>query len=226
MSEELEVKKWECDACAEAEGGSGLPCILTSPLLPDVSVCPMSGDECEWQEVTEDNRRTPDLQAKLKVAEAFEEALKGWHNGYDPNNDIPEPLSPQQAVDDLQTDWDKLEDIYAEQVVDLQAKLKEAEKERGNWIGKFRDVETENTRLREGLKGIADSGMRYCQDCSSYDCDCFTRFAASEALAQTKDKKPKCKTCGGSRRKAGTGVIALIGRDTPCPDCRPESEKQ
>lgn len=53
MSEELKdprPTRWECDACAESEGGSGLPCTLTSALVPENSdlLCPVSGEECEF----------------------------------------------------------------------------------------------------------------------------------------------------------------------------------
>ena len=49
------MSKWKCDACAEAESGSGLPCILTSDLLPEniELSCPVSGEVAEFELVQE-----------------------------------------------------------------------------------------------------------------------------------------------------------------------------
>lgn len=60
MSEQLEILTWKCDACAEAEGGSGLPCTLTSAFLPKKQTlcCPVSCEECEFEIVpTADNQQ-------------------------------------------------------------------------------------------------------------------------------------------------------------------------
>jgi hypothetical protein len=47
----LKVNTWKCDACAEAECGSGLPCILTSPIIgvKQELCCPVSSEECEFE---------------------------------------------------------------------------------------------------------------------------------------------------------------------------------
>ena len=48
MANKEEILTWECDDCAESECGSGCPCTITSPLLPDNAnlLCPISGEEC------------------------------------------------------------------------------------------------------------------------------------------------------------------------------------
>lgn len=45
------MAKWKCDACAEASGGSGFPCILTSDFLPEAVelCCPVSGEIAEFE---------------------------------------------------------------------------------------------------------------------------------------------------------------------------------
>lgn len=51
INKDLQIKAWQCDACAEAENSSGLPCTLMSEFLPEAYLCPVSGDECEWYEI-------------------------------------------------------------------------------------------------------------------------------------------------------------------------------
>jgi len=79
MSEEsnMDLKTWKCDACAESECGYGLPCTLTSALLPEIGVCPVSGDECEWTEV-ESNHTEKEL-----LEESYR---KGYCDGSDDNH--------------------------------------------------------------------------------------------------------------------------------------------
>ncbi len=44
------MSRWQCDACAEAEGSSGAPCKLESNMLPEngPTLCPVTGEEAEW----------------------------------------------------------------------------------------------------------------------------------------------------------------------------------
>jgi len=51
MTNKEELTTWKCDACAEAECTSGLPCTLTSAFLPEKATlhCPISCEECEWE---------------------------------------------------------------------------------------------------------------------------------------------------------------------------------
>lgn len=44
------MSRWKCDECAEAEGGSGLPCIFESPTIKQSTElrCPVSGQPAEF----------------------------------------------------------------------------------------------------------------------------------------------------------------------------------
>ncbi|MCK5609617.1 hypothetical protein KAR91_47520 [Candidatus Pacearchaeota archaeon] len=64
------------------------------------------------------------LQARIVELETFEAAVMKRHNGYDKNNELcSRPATPEQAMQDLQDDWDKLENIHVERIVELEAKL-------------------------------------------------------------------------------------------------------
>jgi len=105
MSEGL--KTWECDACAESEGGHGLPCTLTSALIPKVEACPVSGDECEWVEV---ESRQPDKE----LVDAIEGALVISVLWTYPESECPENPTESQALSIMKTKFEQAIAKYKE----------------------------------------------------------------------------------------------------------------
>lgn len=101
------------------------------------------------------------LRTDLAAAEKFEVAVKKRHNGYDSNNELcSEPESPEQALQDLQDEWDKIEDDYATQIVEAQADLKR-HKEALEWIireAKSRDEISKVLRLNR-IQDVADQAL-------------------------------------------------------------------
>ena len=94
------------------------------------------------------------LQSQLDEARPFMVAVKKRHNGYDPNNELcPEPESPEQALQDLQDTWDRMEDRYVETQVKLQAELDRINKWI-NYLSMAARVEnnTAKQRLIEAIK--------------------------------------------------------------------------
>lgn len=63
------------------------------------------------------------LQAENERLKPFETAIKKRHNGYDPEAakelGIEPPESPEQALQDLQDEWDNMETSYADDIVKL-----------------------------------------------------------------------------------------------------------
>jgi len=71
------------------------------------------------------------LAAENKRLKPFEIAVKKRHNGYDPEVckelGINPPESPEQALQELQDEWNRMENNYVEQIVKLQKKIKQLE---------------------------------------------------------------------------------------------------
>lgn len=81
----------------------------------------------DWWTISKIDRKiVRELIIRLNKAKAFEKAVRKRHNGYDPNNDSPEPETPEQALQDLEDGWDKTEEIYTKTIVELQNRLKTA----------------------------------------------------------------------------------------------------
>ena len=82
MENKLKMNTWKCDACADAEGGSGLPCTLTSPLLNGMTdlICPVSGEECQFEIVEDQRPAQPDhiSQTGEQVVEEAEAYIIKW----------------------------------------------------------------------------------------------------------------------------------------------------
>jgi len=73
----------------------------------------------------------PEVAAENKRLKPFEIAVKKRHNGYDPEVckelGINPPESPEQALQELQDEWNRMENNYVEQIVKLQKKIKQLE---------------------------------------------------------------------------------------------------
>jgi Zn finger protein HypA/HybF involved in hydrogenase expression len=61
-----------------------------------------------------------------------------------------------------------------------------------------KEMEAKNVILKEAIEKMQNRPVAYyCQECCSYDCDCYYSDII-EALSTDKCEKPKCEKCGGS----------------------------
>jgi len=83
--------------------------------------------------VVEQEKEIEQLQAELDEAKPFMAAVKKRHNGYDPevikDLGVESPATPDQALQELQGEWDSTEDSYAEDIVKLQTENKRLKEE-------------------------------------------------------------------------------------------------
>ncbi len=133
----------ECPKCAERRScGVGELCPDCKPeaefakewirFLDNYYDC--LGEERAFREIERGLRAACNI---IKYLKPFEIAVKKRHNGYDTEAakalGIEPPESPEQALQDLQDGWNRLEDDWAKTQVELQAKIDRLEEQVDYW---------------------------------------------------------------------------------------------